>query len=259
MGNEAYYFETKQLAAGYEGKPVVSNVTMKLKKGEILSLIGPNGSGKTTILKTLIRQLPAVSGAVMIGKNPMEQIHSADLARQQAVVLTERLRTEMMTVEDVVETGRYPYTSKFGILSSRDHHIVSDAMRITRIFHMKNQDFTKISDGQRQRVMLARALAQEPEMILLDEPTSFLDIKYKLEFLTIIRRLSREKKLTVIMSLHEVDLARRISDKIACFRDGILDRIGNPKDIFSDDYVTKLYHIRTEEVDPVFYDVISRI
>ncbi|MDO4942406.1 MAG: ABC transporter ATP-binding protein [Lachnospiraceae bacterium] len=257
MFEQEYYFQTEHLTVGYDGVPIVSDMEICLKRGEILTLIGPNGAGKTTVLRSIIRQLRPIAGVVMIHNMSMEKISAAELSRQMAVVLTDRLRTEMMTVRDVVGTGRYPYTGKFGILSKKDHQIVEDAMKLTKIMDIREQIFTKISDGQRQRVMLARALAQQPDIILLDEPTSFLDIKHKLEFLSIIQRLSREKKLTVIMSLHEVELARKISDKIACFKDGVVDRCGRPEEIFTEHYLSELYDIELEELTPDFQEVVN--
>ncbi|MDO4168991.1 MAG: ABC transporter ATP-binding protein [Lachnospiraceae bacterium] len=257
MCKQEYYFQTKQFTVGYDGIPIVSDIEIRLKRGEILSLIGPNGAGKTTILRSIIKQLKPIAGVAVLDQVSMTSINLSQLSKQMAVVLTDRLQTEMMTVEDVVETGRHPYTGKFGILSDSDHLIVADAMERTRITNMKDQDFTKISDGQKQRVMLARALAQQPDIIILDEPTSFLDIKYKLEFLSIIHKLSRENKLTVIMSLHEVELAQKISDQIACFRNGYMDRYGPPKEIFSNDYLLELYDIQMEQLTPVFQEMIK--
>lgn len=259
MCRQEYYFQTKHLTVGYDGVPIVSDIEICLKHGEILTLIGPNGAGKTTILRSIIRQLHPIAGIVMIRNTAMEKISAAEISRQMAVVLTDRLQTEMMTVEDAVGTGRYPYTGKFGILSKNDHQIVEDVMKLTKIIDIRERLFTKISDGQRQRVMLARALAQQPDIILLDEPTSFLDIKHKLEFLSIIQRLSREKKLTVIMSLHEVELARKISDKIACFKDGIMDRCGSPEEIFTGHYLSELYDIKVEELTPDFQEVVNTL
>lgn len=207
---EEFYFYTKGLTVGYHGVPLIKEVELRLKRGEILTLIGPNGAGKTTILRSIIRQLEPLGGVAYLDGQDVQKMSGRELARKLSVVLTNRVHPEMMTCKDVVATGRYPYTGKFGVLSKEDHQIVEESMRLVHIQELGPRDFSRISDGQKQRVMLARALCQEPELIVLDEPTSFLDIRYKLEFLSILQNLSRTKNLSVLMSLHELDLAGRI-------------------------------------------------
>lgn len=242
-----YYFTTEKMSVGYDGKPLIEQIEIHLKKGEILTLIGPNGAGKSTILKSIARQLELVGGAVYLDDKNLTAFSGNELSQTMAVVLTDRIRTEMMTCEDVVATGRYPYTGRFGILSEADHQVVEDAMELVRVSEIRNQDFTKISDGQRQRVMLARAICQEPEIIILDEPTSHLDIKYKLEFLTILQKMRRKKGLTVIMSLHELELAERISDKVLCVNGVHAERFGSPYEVFKLDYIMQLFGIFAED------------
>lgn len=236
-----YYFETKGLTVGYQGKPIIENINVGIEKGEILTLIGPNGAGKSTILKSIAGQLSAVAGTVFIGQMELSEIGQAELAKELAVVFTERLHAEMMTCEDVVAAGRYPYTGKFGVLSEKDYRVVEEAMTLVQVVDLRYRDFTKISDGQRQRVMLARAVAQEPDMILLDEPTSYLDVKYKLEFLSTLQQMAKQRHLSVIMSLHELDLAERISDKILCVGEHIIDKFGTPEEIFVPGYISRLF------------------
>lgn len=244
-----FYFRTEGLTVGYHGVPLIHDICINLKRGEILTLIGPNGAGKTTILKSIIRQLEPIGGVVYLDGQKTEKLTGRELSTKMSVVLTERVRPEMMTCEDVVATGRYPYTGKFGILSEEDHRIVKEAMHLVHIEELADRDFAHTSDGQKQRVMLARAICQEPDIIVLDEPTSFLDIRYKLEFLSIIQKMSREKNLSVIMSLHELDLAGRISDKIACVKGDQIDRVGTPEEIFTQGYIPSLYQMTTGTYD----------
>lgn len=253
---EGYYFKTKGLCVGYDGIPIVSDIELNINRGQILSLVGPNGSGKTTILKSIIGQLSLLSGVVELDCRNVFLMDKKELAKEMAVVLTNPLKTELMTVEDVVETGRYPYTGAFGILNARDREIIEKVMKRIHIWEWKDKDFTKISDGQKQKVMLARALAQQPDILILDEPTSYLDIRHKVEFLSILKKLVREENLTVIMSLHEVELACKISDKVACFKDGLLDRVGTPDEVFANDYLLELYGIQLEEIAPEFRAII---
>lgn len=246
---EQYYFYTQGLCVGYHGTPLIKDIELTLKKGEILTLIGPNGAGKTTILKSIIRQLAPISGVVYLDGKETDAMTGHELSTKMSVVLTERVRPELMSCEDVVATGRYPYTGKFGILSKEDTRVVKEAMELVHIKELADRDFTHTSDGQKQRVMLARAICQEPDIIVLDEPTSFLDMRYKLEFLSIIQNMSRTKHLSVIMSLHELDLAGRISDKIACVKGDKIDRFGTPEEIFTSGYIPELYHLTTGSYD----------
>lgn len=246
---EEFYFYTEGLTVGYHGVPLIKNIEIRLKKGEILTLIGPNGAGKTTILKSIIRQLAPVGGTVWLDGSEIHSMTGKELSQKMSVVLTERVRPELMTCRDVVATGRYPYTGKFGVLSEKDHRIVKEAMELVHIAELADRDFTKTSDGQKQRVMLARAICQEPDIIVLDEPTSFLDMKYKLEFLSVIQNMSRARNLSVIMSLHELDLAGRISDKIACVKGDKIDRFGSPEEIFTSGYIPRLYQMTTGSYD----------
>lgn len=244
-----YYFKAEQISVGYEKQPLIEEIEISLEKGEILTLIGPNGAGKSTVLKSIAGQLALLGGKVYLGGRSLEAMSLKEISQRMAVVLTEKLHTEMMTCEDVVATGRYPYTGRFGILSDADSHAVQEAIELVHMRDIKNQDFGHISDGQKQRVMLARAICQEPEIIILDEPTSYLDVKYKLEFLSILQEMKRKKKLTVIMSLHELELAERVSDKILCLNGKYVERFGSPEEIFEKGYLSKLFDISLGSFD----------
>jgi iron complex transport system ATP-binding protein len=241
MTNKDYFFRTEKLTVGYNGKPLIHEIEMGVNRGEILTLIGPNGSGKSTILKSITRQLQTIGGTVYLDKEPLKQISGKTLSQKLAVVLTERMRGEWMTCEDIVATGRYPYTGAFGILGEEDRRKVYAAMEQVHALDLKDRDFNAISDGQRQRILLARAICQEPEIIVLDEPTSFLDIRHKLELLSILKRMVSEKQVAVIMSLHELDLAQKVSDYVMCVHGEYIDRAGTPEEVFTSDYIRELY------------------
>lgn len=246
--NESYFFTT-ELCVGYERTPVVKNVTIAVGRGEILTLIGPNGAGKSTLLKSIAGQLKPMGGVICLDEQDLTQLSREQCARQMSVLLTDRLQAELLTCEQVVETGRYPYTGRFGILSAHDHEVVRESMALVRVSELGERLFTQISDGQKQRVLLARAIAQEPELLILDEPTSYLDIRYKLEFLSILQRLCRCKKMTVILSLHELELARRVSDQLLCIREGMAYRFGAPEEIFCPGTAAELFDITTGSYD----------
>lgn len=245
----SYYITTEKMSVGYDGKPLIEEVEIALRKGEILTLLGPNGAGKSTILKSIAGQLSLLAGTVRLDGEDMKSLTGAELSRKMAVVMTRRLRGELMTCEDVVATGRYPYTGRFGVLSKQDHKAVENAMELVQVAEIKELMFDRISDGQRQRVMLARAICQEPEILILDEPTSYLDVRHKLEFLSILQKLCRERKLTVILSLHELELAEKISDRILCVNGSAVDRTGTPEEVMTDGYITELYGIRMGSYD----------
>lgn len=239
----AYFFQMEQLTVGYDNQPVVRNIETSIEKGQILSLIGPNGSGKSTILKSITKQLKTIGGVVRIDGHSLDGISPRDLSRQAAVVLTERPKPELMTCGDVVAVGRYPYTGMLGILSEADKEKVDEALRTVGAFDLKERSFAQVSDGQLQRVMLARALCQEPEIIVLDEPTSFLDIRYAVEILDILRHMADERGLTVVLSLHELNYAKRISDLVLCVKDGCVLYLDTPDAIFTEPIISHLYDL----------------
>lgn len=244
-------FSTEHLTVGYDKTPLIKDVNLQVRSGEILTLIGPNGSGKSTILKTITRQLKQIGGTVYLGKETMRGMGDNEVSRRLSMVMTERVRTELMSGREVVASGRYPYTGRLGILSPEDWEKVDEAIALVHAKEVQEQDFMKISDGQRQRLMLARAIAQDTKILVLDEPTSYLDMGFKLDILANIRLLARERNLAIVMSLHELDLAQKISDTIACVKGDRIDRIGTPEEIFAGDYVQKLYGVAKENFDPL--------
>ena len=246
------YINMNNLAVGYNGKALIHDICIGIEKGEIVTLIGPNGAGKSTILKSITRQLKIISGNVTIAEENLTKLSFRDLSTKMAVVLTERMKPELMTCHDVVATGRYPYTGKLGILSREDEQKVDEAMEAVHAQELGDRDFNAISDGQRQRVLLARAICQEPEIIILDEPTSFLDVRHKLELLSILRDMAKRKKITVIMSLHEIDLAEKVADKIICVKGDRIAHYGKPETIFKEDIIKELCGIDNGFFDPVF-------
>ena len=241
-----YRFETKELSVGYHKKPLISNISVSIAPGEIVTLIGPNGAGKSTILKSVAKQLHPLGGSVYIGKDAMEKMSYRELSGRMAVVLTERISPELMQVFDVVAMGRYPYTNRLGVLRTEDENKIWQAMELVGISNLAKREYETLSDGQKQRVLLARAICQEPEVLVLDEPTSFLDIHYKVQLLSLLRKMVAEKNMTILMTLHEIDLAQKISDKILCVRENEIMGFGTPEEIFERETIKKLYGISGE-------------
>ena len=246
------YFETRGLTIGYHGVPVIRDISLKIRKGEIAALIGPNGAGKSTFLKTVARDLPPISGQVLLEGKPIQSFSYKALSQKLAVILTERIKVDLTTCRDIVATGRYPYTGRLGVLRPEDERAVDEAMDTVHALDLSERDFSAISDGQRQRILLARAICQEPELILLDEPTSFLDVRHKLDLLSILTRMARKKNITVIMSLHEIDLAEKVADKIITVKGDTLFGCGTPGEIFEEDRIRRLYDIENGFFDPLF-------
>ena len=247
-----YYFKTEDLGVGYHGRAILEHVNIGLKKGEILTLVGPNGAGKSTILRSITRQLRIINGRVAVGEKDLSDTTYQELAKKMAEVLTDRVRPELMTGHDIVATGRYPYTGRLGILSREDEEKVDEAMELVQARELGCRLFTSLSDGQKQRILLARAICQEPEILVLDEPTSFLDIKYKLELLEILRQMAKGQNITVIMSLHEIDLAGKVSDLVIPVREGCVYDCGTPEEILREEFIRELYGLEKGSFDPVF-------
>ena len=239
-----FYFKTQNLSVGYNRKPILENISLGVYKGQILTLIGPNGSGKSTILKNLIREMNPLGGVVVLEGKDINNYSSKDFAKQMSVVLTEKVKTELLTCRDVVAMGRYPYTNYFGKLTPEDERIVDESLESVAALDIAEKDFSQISDGQRQRIMLARAICQKPQIIVLDEPTSFLDIRHKIELLDILQNMAVKENVTVVLSLHEIELANRISDWVMCVRADGKILYGTPDEIFKDEIIRELYDIK---------------
>ena len=246
---ETYILNTSELSAGYEKEIIVAGVNLEIRVGEIICLIGPNGSGKSTILKTITRELEALGGKIFVLGKDYAGLSELESARHVSMVMTEKIKPEFMTCREVVETSRYPYTGRLGLLSEDDKAVVAQAIKAVGAEELSEKQFCKVSDGQKQRIMLARAIAQDTEVIVLDEPTSFLDMRYKIDLIRVIRRLAKEQKKAVIMSLHELDLVKAVADKIVCIGNGKVLRTGTPSEIFSENFIQTLYGINDDEFD----------
>ncbi len=249
------YFETKDFAVGYHGNILIHDINIAIRKGEILTLIGPNGAGKSTILKSITRHLQRISGSVYIQGSDLAAWSAKEMAAHLAVVLTDRITPELMTVRELVAMGRYPHTNFIGRLTPADEEKVAQALELVHAGDLAQRDFMTLSDGQRQRVLLARAICQDTEVIVLDEPTAYLDIRYKVEFLEILRRLAREKQVTIILSLHEIDLASKVSDRILCVKGDTIAHFGTPEEILRGDIVNDLYGMTLGSFNPMLGSV----
>lgn len=243
------YLQTRNLSVGYTERPLIRDICLSVERGQILTLIGPNGAGKSTILKTLTRQLQKLGGVITLDGQDLHRLLPQSLARQLSVVLTGRIHPELMTCQEVVATGRYPYTGLMGRLTESDRRIVRDALEQVHGLELASRQFDTLSDGQRQRVLLARALCQQPQVMVLDEPTAYLDIRYKIELLNLLRQLARERGIAVVMSLHEIDLAAKVSDTLVCVKGETIERLGTPEEILTGDAVRALYDISRGSYD----------
>ena len=205
--------ELKDVMVGYDKKSIIEPCSFNIKKGEVLVLLGPNGSGKSTILKSISRQLKLLGGKIAIAQKDIRDYSWKDFAKEVSILSTEKIKPEIMTCYDVVATSRLPHTGWAGILREDDNSAIRSAIDLFDLSSIAALPFNTLSDGQKQRTLIARAVCQEAEIIILDEPTSYLDIKYKLKVLEILRDLALSGK-TVILSLHEIDMAQKIADHI---------------------------------------------
>ena len=252
MMNEKALCTARELAIGYGKTPLLSNICLGVQPGQILTLIGPNGAGKSTLLRTLAGQLAPMGGTVLLEGRSLADYTGTQRAQKLALMAPHSRRMELTTCFDFVSAGRYPYTGRLGILSAEDRQQVHRALELVGAAQLADRDFNRISDGQRQRILLARALCQQPEVILLDEPTSFLDIKGKIELLTILGTLAHTQKLAVILSLHELELAEKIADTVVCVSPGGVSGVLTPEQAFQPENIRTLYGLTEQQYTALF-------
>ena len=202
------------LSIGYHPPPLAANLTLALHPAQMVCLIGPNGAGKSTLLRTLAGMQPPLAGTIRLGNADLHTIPPRDLAKQLAIVLTGRVDAGNLSAYALVALGRHPYTDWLGRLTAHDEEVVQRAMTLTGAVSLAARPIHELSDGERQRVMIARALAQEPRILLLDEPTAFLDLPRRVELLQLLKRLARETRCAILLSTHDLDLALRIADSL---------------------------------------------
>lgn len=229
------------LVVGYDSAPVLDGVTLEIAGGEFAGIVGPNGSGKTTLLRSVARVLRPCSGAVLVDGRDVFATPARDLAREMAVVPQETVPAFDFTVLDIVLMGRSPHLGRFKIEGAKDISIAEQAMRQTGTLALADRQFAALSGGERQRVVIARALAQEPRVILLDEPTSHLDINYQFEVLNLIRRLNRDQGITVLAVLHDLNLASQYCDRLVMIGGGRVQALGTPEEVITAENVKRVY------------------
>lgn len=212
-----------QLSVGYSSShPVISDISVELHSGQLACLIGENGIGKSTLLKTLTGFLPKLKGRLLLDNRDIESFSQQELARQVSIVLTQKPDVQNLTIEEIIGLGRSPYTGFFGRLRAEDRLVVDDAIAAMGIEKLRGRMIQTLSDGERQKVMIAKALAQETPVILLDEPTAFLDFPSKVDTFQSLRNMAHERDKLILLSTHDLDLAARFADSLLEVKKGAL-------------------------------------
>jgi len=214
--------ELQHLTVGYGDRAVLSDINLTLKAGQMVCLLGSNGVGKSTLLRTLVGFIPPLSGKVLLQGRDLLSLSLSERSRSVSVVLTERVEVPYMKVADLVGMGRSPYTGFFGTLSEEDRAIIDEAIEMVGIASLAERTIDTLSDGERQKAMLAKALAQQTPVILLDEPTAFLDFHAKASTLRLMLRLAHETNKTIFLSTHDVEMAIQLSDALWIIQDDMI-------------------------------------
>lgn len=251
MASDNAIFRTEHLSFAYEGKrngqkkiPVLNDLSLEIKKGKITTIIGANGCGKSTLLNLLTKNLTPVSGEIYLRDKPVADVKGKAYAREVAIVHQNNTAPADVTVERLISFGRTPYT-RYGFPENKeeDRKKIAWALDVTKMTELKDQPVSELSGGQKQRAWIAMALAQGTEILFLDEPTTYLDIRYQLEILRLVRRLNEEYGLTIVMVLHDINQSLYYSDEIIALHGGGVVAQGNPTDVITEDLINEVYGI----------------
>src|ERR671922_1700267 len=237
--------QTDNLAFAYRDKVVLDGVSLSVEKGKMLGILGPNGSGKTTLLKVLSGVLPG-KGEVKINGKTIRSYGRRELSRLFGVVPQENHVSFPYTLAEIVLMGRASHHSSLAFEGERDREVARRSMELAGVLSLSDRYLHELSGGEKQRVIIARALAQEPEILLLDEPSAFLDLRHQVQMLELIRQLNRERQLTIIAAMHDLNLAALFFPRLVMLSGGKIDRDGSPKEVLTEETVEEVYGIRVK-------------
>jgi iron complex transport system ATP-binding protein len=240
-----FVLRTAGLSVGYRARRasrlILQNLDLSIRPGEFVCLIGPNGAGKSTLLRTIARMQPPLAGTIEVGGIAIDRLSHGDLARRIGVVLTDRILVGALSARRVVELGRYPHIGWFGGLTNRDRRVVDWAIDAVSARSFAADDIGALSDGERQRVMIARALAQQPLLLLLDEPTAFLDLPSRIELIALLVRLARDERLAIVVSSHDLELMLRTADTFWLITPELELSVGAPGNLLSNGSIERVF------------------
>lgn len=238
--------EIKDLGYSYKERAVLESISLGIGKGRIVGILGPNGCGKSTLLKNLNRNLRPHHGCVVVDGSDLEGLKKKDIARRVSVVPQSNEINFAFTVREIVEMGRMPFQESFSGFSSEDVKIVDEAIRSTGLENMQDRYINTMSGGERQRAIIARAIAQTPEILLMDEPTLHLDVNMQFEVLDLVKRLSKEKGLTVVIVSHDLPMAARYCDEIAMIHDHKILCFGSPEEVLTKENMRTVFNVEAD-------------
>lgn len=237
-------FAGEGLTIGYgDSEPVIDGESIRVPPGEVSALIGPNGSGKSTLLKGLANQLALDGGSVVLDGREIHDLGAKELARRLGLLSQENVAPGSIDVEELVYHGRYPHRGFFDHVGEEDECAVRDAISLAGIDHLRDRDVSSLSGGQKQLVWIAMVLAQETDVLLLDEPTTFLDMHHQLEVMEIVRTLKEEREITVVVVLHDIDQAARYADHVFALKEGRIQARGTPEEVVTEELLAEVFGV----------------
>ena len=244
------HFYTEQVKIKYSDQFVVENLNLSISKGKITALIGANGSGKSTILKTLARIMRPYGGTVYLNGKSIHQTPTKEIAKQLAILPQNPTAPGGLTIYELVSYGRFPYQKGLGTLKNEDREVIQWAIEVTGLTQIAQRPIEQLSGGQRQRAWIAMALAQQTDILLLDEPTTYLDMAHQLEVLELLDKLNREENRTIVMVVHDLNHASQYAHHIVAIKDGTLVAEGTPKQVITKEVLRQVFGVEAE----IFHD-----
>ena len=236
--------EIRNVLLRLDGKSILNNISLKIPKGRITTILGANGCGKSTLFSLMTKNLVPDRGRIFLQRKNIGGMSLGEFAKRVSIVHQYNTAADDMTVERLVSMGRTPYHKMFSGADGDDEKLINMALEVTNLLEFKEREIGKLSGGQRQRVWIAMALAQNTKLLFLDEPTTYLDIRYQLEILELVKKLNREFGITIVMVLHEINQAIRFSDSIIGLKDGNVLAQGNPEEIITSELLEQLYGVK---------------